>query len=317
MKNEVISDVTMYTTKFGPFNGDSWEELIQICLRLKYESEQYQSIPASPGDFGIEGFTRTGKVFQCYCPDNNMTSAALYEKQRDKITKDVNKLSLYQDRLLQIFDGTKIKEWIFVTPEYRMKELVIHCNNKVEELRQLNLPFIDDDFRVIIHDIGNFTKEIPIALNGGSQKLMINPKISSTGTMTSWKEQENELVGNAIRKHTKRFPADMNGVTKKVNDLTENTIKSYFDRESILSRWQRLHPQDYDKYLILISQVEETVKEQCMFPSDNNNELYKSLRTLVDKKLRENFTYLDDTTITNLTNGVIADWLLRCPLDFE
>lgn len=53
----------MYTTKFGPFDGDSWEELIQICLRLKYESEQYQSIHASQGDFAIEGFTRTGKVF--------------------------------------------------------------------------------------------------------------------------------------------------------------------------------------------------------------------------------------------------------------
>jgi hypothetical protein len=170
---------------------------------------------------------------------------------------------------------------------------------------------------VIIHDIDNFAKEIPIALNGGAQKLMINPKVSDSGTVTSWREQENELVDNAIRKHTKRFPANYSGVTKKVNDLTENTIKSYFDRESILSRWQSLHPQDYDKFLILISQVETIVKEQCMFPSDDNNELYKSLRTLVDKKLRENFTYLDDTTIINLTNGVFADWLLRCPLDFE
>lgn len=307
----------MYATKCGPFNGDSWEDLIQICLRLKYESEQYQSIPASPGDSGIEGFTRTGKVFQCYCPDNNMASAALYDKQRDKITKDLGKLSLYKDRLTQLFGGTKIKEWIFVTPEYRMNELVIHCNKKVEEIKQLNLPFIDDDFQVIIHDIDNFVKEIPIALNGNGQKLMINPKDADAGIVTSWKEQENELVGNAIRKHTKRFPSNADGVTDKVNVLTENTIKSYFDRESILSRWQRLHPQDYDKFLILVSQVEETVREQCMFPSENNNALYRSFRTLVEEKLRENFSYLDNTTINNLTNGVIADWLLRCPLDFE
>lgn len=307
----------MYATKCGPFNGDSWEDLIQICLRLKYESEQYQSIPASPGDFGIEGFTKTGKVFQCYCPDNNITSSTLYEKQRDKITKDINKLSLYKDRLGQIFGGTKIKEWIFVTPEYRMNELVIHCNKKVEEIKLLNLPIIDDDFQIIIHDIGNFTKEIPIALNGSGQKLMINPKVSDSSNMTSWKEQENELVGNAIKKHTKRFPDNATGVTKKVNELTENTIKSYFDRESILSRWRSLHPQDYDKFLILVSQVEETVRERCMFPSDDNNALYRSLRSLVEEKLRDNFTYLDDTTITNLTNGVVADWLLRCPLDFE
>ena len=73
----------MYNTKFGPYDGNSWEDLMQLCFRLKYESEYYQSIPASSGDCGIEGFTKTGKVFQCYCPDNNMSSADLYEKQRD------------------------------------------------------------------------------------------------------------------------------------------------------------------------------------------------------------------------------------------
>ena len=140
----------MYHTKHGLFDGDSWEQIMQICFRLKYESEYYQPIPASSGDCGIEGFTKTGKVFQCYCPDNNINSPALYEKQRDKITKDLKKLSLYQERLKLFLSGVKIKEWIFVTPENRMNDLIIHCNNKVSEVVGWDLSIIDKTFNIVI-----------------------------------------------------------------------------------------------------------------------------------------------------------------------
>ncbi|SEA14332.1 hypothetical protein SAMN05192529_10919 [Arachidicoccus rhizosphaerae] len=306
----------MYKTKCGAFNGDSWEDLIQICLRIKYETELYQSVPASPGDCGIEGFTKTGKAFQCYCPDNNITSSSLYEKQRDKITRDLSKLKRNNNRLALLLAGTKIKEWIFVTPEYLMNDLVVHCNKKLIEVKAWSLPIIDANFQIIIHDIDNFAKEIPIALNG-TQKLTISPEEADDGIIISWKEEKNELIDNAIRKHTKRFTADSSEVSNKVNSLTESTIKSYFDRESILSNWQRLHPQDYDRFLILTSQLENIVKEQCMFPTTDNNELYGNIRTSVYNKLKEYFSYLDETTITNLTHGIVADWLLRCPLDFE
>ncbi|KAA5534925.1 hypothetical protein F0919_10015 [Taibaiella lutea] len=290
---------------------------MQICFRLKYESEHYQPIPASSGDCGIEGFTKTGKVFQCYCPDNNITSTALYEKQRDKITRDLGKLSVYVDRLGRFLNGVKIKEWIFVTPEYRMNDLILHCNNKKKELLDSNLNIIDPSFQVLIHDIDNFIAQIPIALNSNAQKLTIGPDITPVSAIITWREQEIDLVGNAIRKHNKRFSDNPPNLEDKVNQLTEATIKSYFDRESILRRWQNLHPQDYDRYLTLISQIEEEVTELCMFPTQNNNQLYLSFRTLVKERLKDNFAYLDETTITTLMNGAIADWLLRCPLDFE
>lgn len=60
---------------------------------MKYEVEGYQEMSAhTDGDLGIEGFTRTGVVFQCYCPDEEYDSTKLYEHQRDKITKDLGKL---------------------------------------------------------------------------------------------------------------------------------------------------------------------------------------------------------------------------------
>ena len=307
----------MYNTKYGPYDGDSWENLMQICFRLKYEREHYQSIPASSGDCGIEGFTKDGKVFQCYCPDNNLSSKDLYEKQRDKITTDINKLNLYKKKLSRFLNGVLIKEWIFVTPESRMNDLILHCNAKTDEVKKLSLSFIASDFRVIIHDIDNFAKEIPIALNTDGQKLHISKEKIADGSIVKWKDQKIDLAANAIRKHTKRFIENSAGIDEKVNKLTDATIESFLDQNTILSRWRQLHPDDYEKYLILLSQIEKEVAELCMFPADDNNKLYKNLRILVRERVTANFSYLNEMTIDNLTNGAIADWLLRCPLDFE
>lgn len=312
-----INKQTMYNTKYGAFDGDSWESVMQTCFRLKYENEQYQFIPAISGDYGIEGFTKNGKVFQCYCPDNNLGSKELYEKQRSKVTDDLKKLSLYQTQLVKILNGVKIKEWILVTPDYRMKELILHCNLKKDEILKMNLPFIDKDFKVLVHDIDNFAIELPTALNADGKKLLIDKPKLKDKSVIKWKDTEIDLVTNVIRKHTKRFNDNAKEVDDKVNKLTDATIESFLDQNSILSRWRQLHPEDYEKYLILISQIEKEVEEICMFPAEDNNKRYVELRDLVRGKLKENFGYLNDITLSNLTNGAVADWLIRCPLDFE
>ena len=224
----------MYSTKFGPFEGDSWESLMQICFRLKYETEHYQPVPASSGDCGIEGFTKQGKVFQCYCPGNNLDSKVLYEKQRDKITRDLGKLSIYEARVKAFLGDVKIKEWIFVTPEYRMNDIILHCNTKKEEIKALNMSIIDDNFEIVIHDIDNFIKEIPLALQGDGKKLYIGTDPIDDSSITQWRDQSIDLAANAVRKHNKRFKEGTSGLDTKVNNLTEATIESFLDRDAIL-----------------------------------------------------------------------------------
>ena len=74
----------MYKTLYGDFNGALWEDFCQLCFKLKYDAEGYQEMPAWQGDYGIEGFTRTGIVFQCYCPDMEYSPDDLYEKRETK-----------------------------------------------------------------------------------------------------------------------------------------------------------------------------------------------------------------------------------------
>lgn len=61
----------MFITSYGCFNGTTWENMFQIILKRKYMQAGYQRVPATPGDFGIEGFTKDGLTFQCFCPETN------------------------------------------------------------------------------------------------------------------------------------------------------------------------------------------------------------------------------------------------------
>ena len=53
-------------------SGEEWEKLCNSCYRIRYQEQGYQEIPAKyKGDGGIEGFTKNGIVYQCYCPNEN------------------------------------------------------------------------------------------------------------------------------------------------------------------------------------------------------------------------------------------------------
>jgi len=114
----------MIKTEYGKFDGDKWEKLCQICFHLNYKNEGYQEVKATPGDFGIEGFTKQGKVFQCYCPDEQYSTNELYIKHRDKITKDLKKLQRYEKQLKKYLGNVKIKIWYFVTPLYGKNKII-------------------------------------------------------------------------------------------------------------------------------------------------------------------------------------------------
>jgi len=307
----------MIITEHGTFVGSSWEEFCQLCFKLKYESEGYQEMPAWQGDYGIEGFTRTGKVFQCYCPDTDYPPDKLYEEQRDKITKDLNKLIQYEMQLSSYLKSIKIKEWIFVTPEYKKKDLVKHCQDKAIEYRSKSCSILDNSFDVLVHDIGFYTAQIPIVKGYKQRKVDINPKESTSDSdITDWKAQQIPYVENAIRKHGLRFDSNAKSLEIKVNTLTQHSIADFLNGNILIRQWQEYYQEDYERFIRLVSEFEKKVIEKCMFGHLNNNELYNEIQSELKEKLKTTFQILDPLMVDRLSNQVMADWILRCPIDF-
>jgi len=126
--------ITVFQTDYGAFDGGSWERLCQLVFKRKFTDDGYTHIPATPGDYGLEGFTKTtGCGFQCYCPDKVYPPRELYEKQRDKITTDLKKLQIYEADLTKVLGTTKLRRWHLVTPSIAHNDLIKHAQAKETE----------------------------------------------------------------------------------------------------------------------------------------------------------------------------------------
>jgi hypothetical protein len=308
----------MYKTEHGDFNGTTWEEFCQICFKRKYEAVGYQEMPAWQGDLGIEGFTRSGILFQCYCPDEEYAPDDLYEKQRDKITTDLKKLISNEKELKNYLKDIKVKQWIFVTPGYKKKDIVKHCQEKAAEYRKLNLSILDINFDVLIYDIDFFATEIPLVLDYRKQKIEINPSSQKSEIeIADWKTKEISLVENAIRKHGQRIASTSTNRDNKINILTQNSIEHFLNGNITIKIMQDKFPKDYEKFIRVVSLFEKKVEEHCITNTGDNNLLYKQIEIELKVKLKEAFSYIDQITIDRLSEQVLADWILRCPINFE
>ncbi|MGU9758755.1 hypothetical protein ACV1BL_14570 [Serratia marcescens] len=72
----------------------AWEEYFKSIVRMHYKPENYCDLPDTHGgDFGIECFTLSGHVFQCYRPDESSDVSKLLRAQQRKISTDIKKFT--------------------------------------------------------------------------------------------------------------------------------------------------------------------------------------------------------------------------------
>lgn len=308
----------MIQTKYGEFNGDRWEAVCQVCFKLMYEQDSYQEIKASPGDHGIEGFTRKGDAFQCYCPEKQYTQDELHEKIRDKITEDLKKLITFQDKLKSKLNGTKIKRWIFLSPNYERNQIIDHCAKKSQEYRKLGLEILDSDFDVLIYDVEFLTKYLPIALNSIGEKLFIEPDNIISQDIDSFKSSGSEQAVNIINKSISIIEnKEAASISKKSEVLAKSYIKQYLDGFSVVTKLQMRFKESHEKYLRNVDEMATHLEQKKILSDSSNKEFVEEINSEVRERINNEFSELDPATRNRLSYFVVASWLADCPLRFD
>lgn len=307
----------MLKTPFGIYDGNSWELLCQRIFKMKYHDDGYQSIPASPGDFGLEGFTHTGYAFQCYCPNANYSSKELYEKQRDKITEDLNKLKKYQSDLIKRLGSIKLKKWVFVTPMFG-NNLLEHACNKEKIVKSWSLPFLTEDFSILIQDGDSYYKEINEVQTLSDKPLFFGEnEFDLLSSINACEEPEH----NILRKTERRlaFKKNDNDYETKVKELYEDTLGNFLENDHYLKKIEETAP---DLYYILTSIIEECAKSVAEksttwegTPAKLTDDVKKELESRI--RLTKSLNALGEHNIMKISRCITAYWLARCELDYN
>ncbi|MEK4192836.1 hypothetical protein NYE59_07170 [Paenibacillus sp. FSL L8-0323] len=310
----------MIKTRFGQYNGDSWEETCQLFLKKKYHSQDYQEMVAhSQGDLGIEGFTRTGLVFQCYCPDEEYESKKLYELQRDKITTDLGKLSKNKKELIKYFGDVKIKKWIFLTPIYRNKELISHCQQKAIEFKKNYemKDLLDDEFDVLVQDEGFFVEEMLYVKAVLEEKIDINVATPTVEEVIDWKQCEAESVQILFRKISKLFHGNSNAEVY-TNKYVDIIIRNFIKGQNVFDELRDNHPALLEKLVRIKSGIESHIEQELLLTTLQPKEFIQGVQSKYKSALEsEAFGRMISYVLQeDVVKEAEADWLVRCPLDF-
>jgi hypothetical protein len=306
----------MIQTNYGTFDGDSWEDLCQLVFKSKYKDKQYQEMVASPGDFGIEGFTKLdGVAFQCYCPDNHYTQKELYEKQRDKITKDLEKLRTYEKEIARRLGTTTLKEWVFVTPKITDNNLLKHAQTKQEEIVGWGLSIIHNDFKVIIQDADFFAKEINEIQTVKGSKITL---FSVLDLANSTEEQDVTVYEENISRKNK-VRCTFNGSLNEEKHLKLNllTSKKWLESDSFLKDIEKKASEIYFQVMRVVSQYESEVEELCITWQGEAEDLIFKVRDELALRIEEAIPALGEAERYRLSDQMTSKWLALCPLGIE
>ena len=304
-------------------DGNAWEDICVKCYRYRYEDQHYTPIPAvSGGDAGIEGFTKTGIVHQCYFPQRQYSDHELYEAQRDKLSADIKKLLNNGDRLVAL-GVPVIHEWHFNIPEYRDSKILIHAATKQKEVLSAKeddpdkYSYIADDFQIVIKTAENFSTEISRIIRT-SADYNLNLAVEHTSN-PNWKDCDSQKVANIRRK----IKAIMH-VSDDDNPNVERVVGLYIDYYICgLENMNRLKMNFPDIHaelfkLVQIYKGEVTLKTSMNTNSSMNQSLFNELLNEFEKKLEKDFSNsFNQASIVEIKQDMVASWLADCSMEFS
>lgn len=194
-----------------------------------------------------------------------------------------------------------------MVPIHDSKELIVHARKKEGELRAMGLPFIDDDFVVVIHTEADFQKELAIIESHGVGAVGTVPMHVGDKDLQQLTENEPEQVQTLDRKLSKVVPDP--------KDLRERFLRHAVDGGNIREHLRRNHPQTNEQ---VAGQVANEARD--VLAERDLGELHKGsiteVRKRMENRLRERVTALGDDQANRLAYATVATWLMECPLDF-
>jgi hypothetical protein len=293
------------------YSGDDWEQYCLLLARRHYGADQVQEVPARHGgDLGIEAFTFCGRAFQCYAPVEPLSTAERYQKQRDKLSTDLRKLSTKQKELQNLLGDVKIHNYIFLVPIFDSAQLVQHASTKADEVRRKNLPFISDDFKVTVATDSIYATERSEVLARLASLVDIIP--TPPDAVDTWMEGNSQLTEVALDKLSK---LRLSPSARKT--YLEQLVIQFLDSENALARLREKYPDQWEA--ATGARVRKERKLVLEYPPGSTHSA--SDVTSIAKSLKEEMARqvpaLDEPFLDAMSWGSIADWLMRCPLDFE
>jgi len=294
------------------WSGDDWQNYCRRLLILRY-GVSYQAVPdRDQGDFGIEGYTDGGIVFQCYAAQDPMSADDLYKKQRDKITGDLGKFERNLREVRALTAPASVRYWVLLVPRCDTKRIIQHGTKKAAQLRAKRLDGVDEGFQVRVLTDEDFYEEKRQLSVAGAAFLPIPPAAVPEETAKAWQAESPEAVANLNRK-VARLSTRVS--TREQQHLCTELIKCHLRGSDLKERIRSAQPQMWEHLDRIRKQRERLLSLESLAATPEERRTLQEEVDTLKSRLQCEPLRLEHGLAEDLAWGIVADWLIRCPLD--
>jgi hypothetical protein len=294
-------------------SAQDWQQLILRLLKMRYGAGQFIEVPDTVhGDCGIEGFTRDGIAFQCYAAEEPLSTRELTKRQKAKIARDLRKLVTNAPTLEPILGETILHTWVFVVPRWEDKELLAFAHQITVEVRNAHLPFIRSDFSAAVATAEDFVIERQQLVTRTTRSLRIATDELQAAECEDWAETNDELVKNLDCKALTICHRDERNARK----LREEYVRHFLRGRNALEKLLNQYPDVYEVAYRVKQEREAFLAAESLIPDFLPPQKLRDTLDRLRNEFRSNLPGMEPFNIEQLVYEAIADWLLRCPLDF-
>jgi hypothetical protein len=299
---------------FIPWGTTEWEDHIQKVLKLRYKQGGYQEIPAEThGDCGLEGVASDGNVYQCYSAQDYVTPAELLKKQKGKITADIGKLLNNEQELLEILGSVKIRRWYLVVPHWKNKDLIKHAKEKEAFVRKSGAKHIHPDFETFIITGDDFLIEKQELASVNSYGFDALPPAVDDSSLNAWLDNASNLTLIANLDH--KAPLIVGDRQAQLPKFRSRIVKNFIHGKSVLNRLQKELPETFKRVADLKQQKEDDLETETALAQSVPAEIFEDTLKSFKGQLAKT-PGLSERATTVIANEAVADWVMRCPLEF-
>ena len=293
------------------WSGEEWESHVLYLLQAQHGAHNVQKVPAKHlGDCGLDYLClHENLVYQCYAVEEPVGIAVRADKQKSKITTDINKFCSTTGGAAKMLSGQKIKRWILAVPTLDSKSVVEHATKKAVEVRAKKLSYVDDDFQIVILDREAFDAETwnhRMLLRKRLRPVVAEPTDDEVAAVS---DGDQKLADNLRTKMSKRV-ADPGELEDAVDDL----LRVFVESENAKVALRSMAPDAYESVVLLISQRLRRLKLGSRISgADPLDAEIDGLKEAILAAVPN----LDPGTADTIALGAVSDWLMRCPLRLD
>jgi hypothetical protein len=303
------------TTVGTQWDPDVWEDHVHALLTLRHGAGNYQRVPDDHGgDAGLEGFSRDGFAYQSYAAQGFNSIAQLYEKQRRKISADIKKFILNRERLSRILGTVRVRRWLLVVPEHTSAELVAHASAKTAEVLRADLPYVDPGFQIGVLTEADFMVERRQLAGVGAAPVEVEwVDVDASAVAAFAAAVEHSSLLRTMSEKLSRLPqmADASRKRKTLNKLLHGYLRGLAYKGQLAGNYPEIHR----RYVDFKQRKEASLELQSLVTDAPLNNRLQSHISGLDEEIATAFPSLRPMA-SDLVTECIADWLMRCPLDF-